>query len=157
MPTLWTKPRPIQEAEQRWFIGAHANVGGGCFNDSLAQPPFNWLRGKATALGLTFTNEFPTEPDAAMSPVSDSFAQFLKGWYALFRLGMRYHRPIGVPPKEKGAGVIETIDSTVFSRWRADQSYRPRSVRNWAKRNRVDPANITSSVRADDPSVSVGD
>lgn len=40
-PTLWTKttsniaaassppPRPLGEVEQRWFVGAHANVGGG--------------------------------------------------------------------------------------------------------------------------------
>jgi uncharacterized protein (DUF2235 family) len=49
-PTLWSnqgatsaKPRPIERTEQRWFIGAHANVGGGCFNDPLAQLPFNWL------------------------------------------------------------------------------------------------------------------
>jgi hypothetical protein len=28
---------PIERTEQRWFIGAHANVGGGCFDDPLAQ------------------------------------------------------------------------------------------------------------------------
>jgi hypothetical protein len=41
-PTLWTRsvpkdpnadqpraPRSLVEAEQRWFVGAHANVGGG--------------------------------------------------------------------------------------------------------------------------------
>ena len=39
-PTLWTKtteevpaattppPRPLSQVEQRWFVGAHANVGG---------------------------------------------------------------------------------------------------------------------------------
>jgi uncharacterized protein (DUF2235 family) len=60
-PTLWTnqgapnaKPRSMERTEQRWFIGAHANVGGGCFNDPLAQLPFKWLQGKAASLGLTF-------------------------------------------------------------------------------------------------------
>jgi hypothetical protein len=35
LPTLWTNvgapqaaPRPIERTEQRWFVGAHANVGG---------------------------------------------------------------------------------------------------------------------------------
>jgi uncharacterized protein (DUF2235 family) len=49
-PTLWTNqgapnatPRPVARTEQRWFAGAHANVGGGCFDDSLAQLPFRWL------------------------------------------------------------------------------------------------------------------
>lgn len=49
-PTLWTNqgatgatPRPMERTEQRWFVGAHANVGGGCFDDPLAQLPFKWL------------------------------------------------------------------------------------------------------------------
>jgi uncharacterized protein (DUF2235 family) len=51
MQTLWTNigaldapPRPIERTEQRWFIGAHANVGGGCFDDPLAQLPFERLQ-----------------------------------------------------------------------------------------------------------------
>ena len=39
-PTLWSnqvatsaRPRPIERTEQRWFVGAHANVGGGFFDD----------------------------------------------------------------------------------------------------------------------------
>ena len=47
-PTLWTKtarkgppnseatpPRMLPEVEQRWFVRAHANVGGGCESDLL--------------------------------------------------------------------------------------------------------------------------
>lgn len=41
-PTLWTKlsttvsaPRPLESVEQRWFAGAHANVGGGYPSDPL--------------------------------------------------------------------------------------------------------------------------
>lgn len=165
-PTLWTNmgaspdapPRPIERTEQRWFVGAHANVGGGCFTDPLAQLPLKWLEGKAAQLGLTFKDQFTTPTDAATAPISDSFSEFLWGWYHVLRLGIRYHRGIGVPPREEGAGVItinETIDSSVFSRWRADPSYRPRNLRRWAKTKGVDPATITSSVRADDPTVVV--
>ena len=47
-PTLWTvrtpkdanearaAPRSISNVEQRWFVGAHANVGGGYETDLLA-------------------------------------------------------------------------------------------------------------------------
>src|SRR5215469_10228916 len=45
-PTLWVKntpkagdtfpPRSIAQVEQRWFVGAHSNVGGGYENDLLA-------------------------------------------------------------------------------------------------------------------------
>ena len=48
-PTLWSvrkpkdpnsvyaPPRSMNSVEQRWFVGAHANVGGGCESDLLAQ------------------------------------------------------------------------------------------------------------------------
>jgi len=46
-PTFWTKTvkagktgaadRTIDKVEQRWFVGAHANVGGGHASDPLAQ------------------------------------------------------------------------------------------------------------------------
>jgi hypothetical protein len=167
LATPWTnqgattaKPRAIERTEQRWFIGAHANVGGGCFDDPLAQLSIKWLKGKATKLGLAFKDEFATEENAISAPISDSFAEFCSGWYRLLKLWIRYHRPIGVPPTDEGEGVKtinETIDSSVFSRWRADQTYRPRSLRKWAKAKGVDPAKITSSVRADDPTIAVDD
>jgi uncharacterized protein (DUF2235 family) len=166
-PTLWSnmgattaKPRPIERTEQRWFVGAHANVGGGCFNDPLAQLPFRWLERKATKLRLAFNDEFTPEADAATAPISDSFAEFAKGLYRPFKLWRRYHRPIGVPPIHEGEGVTtinETIDSSVFIRWRSDQRYRPRSLRSWAKTKGVDPAKIINSVRADNPNVAAGD
>jgi uncharacterized protein (DUF2235 family) len=166
-PTLWSnmgatsaKPRPIDRTEQRWFVGAHANVGGGRFNDSLAQLPLKWLEDKATKLGLAFKDEFAAEPDAAMAPITDSYARFAGGSYRLLTLGMRFYRPIGVPPASEGAGVTninETIDSSVFDRWRADKTYRPPGLQAWANMKGVDPGKITSSVRADDPAIAVGD
>jgi hypothetical protein len=73
---------------------------------------------------------------------------------------MRYHRLIGMPPRDEGEGVKtinETIDSSVFSRWRADPIYRPPGLRAWAESKGIDPAKIMSAVRADDPSVAVVD
>src|SRR5262245_2137391 len=58
-PTLWTvrhpkdpkaviaPPRPMSGVEQRWFVGAHANVGGGYETDLLNQAPLRWLMKKA--------------------------------------------------------------------------------------------------------------
>ena len=164
-PTLWTNqgatnaaPRPIERTEQRWFVGAHANVGGGCFNDPLAQLPFKWLERKALALGLTFKDEFPAEQNASAAPVSDSYSEFMWGLYRLFTFGRPYYRPIGVPPKEEGPGVAninETIDASVFERWRTDPAYRPPGLQSWIALKQVDPNKITGAVRADDPTVSV--
>jgi len=56
---LWTNfvPKQANEAdapqvdnryvEQRWFAGAHCNVGGGYQNDLLPQRPLAWLQEKA--------------------------------------------------------------------------------------------------------------
>jgi uncharacterized protein (DUF2235 family) len=166
-PTLWTNegatsaaPRPIERTEQRWFVGAHANVGGGCFDDPLAQLPFNWLSRKAAAVGLAFRDGFGVEPSTATAPISDSYAQFASGLYRLFTLGRAYYRPIGVPPKDEGDGVTninETIDASVFDRWRADKTYRPPQLETWAKSKQIDAGKITNSVRTDDPSVPVAD
>jgi uncharacterized protein (DUF2235 family) len=167
MPTLWTNqgaihatPRPIERTEQRWFVGAHANVGGGCFSDSLAQLPLKWLERKAATVGLAFKDEFIAEPNAAMAPISDSYAQMAGGLYRLLTLGIRYYRRIGLPPESEGPGVSninETIDSSVFDRWRADTTYRPSGLDAWAKRKSVDLDKIASSVQADNPTVTVTD
>lgn len=48
------QPRPLSGVEQRWFVGAHANVGGGYETDLLAQAPLRWMMKKAESQGLSF-------------------------------------------------------------------------------------------------------
>ena len=76
-PTFWTvrkprdpnatvaKPRPISSVEQRWFIGAHGNIGGGYPSDVLAQLPLQWLMRKASSHGLAFKNEVGLDGEIA--------------------------------------------------------------------------------------------
>jgi hypothetical protein len=45
--------------------------------------------------------------------------------------------------------INETIDASVFERWRFDASYRPVNLVEWAKRYCLDIDSMTSSVRAD--------
>lgn len=167
-PTLWTNlraqaatPRTIDKTEQRWFIGAHANVGGGCFDDTLAQLPFKWLERKAMSLGLTFSQDYPLETPCATAPISDSYAEFMYGWYRPMTFWIRHHRKVGEPMIEEGEKVNtinETIDSSVFDRWRSNPKYRPPSLRKWAKLKQIDdPGRITTSVLAYDPTVVVPD
>jgi uncharacterized protein (DUF2235 family) len=166
-PTLWSNQgatnaahRPVERTEQRWFVGAHANVGGGYFDDPLPQLPFKWLERKAANLGLTFRGDFDVDPAVKTAKVSDSYAEFMWGLYRLYTLDRRYYRPIGVPPGSEGDGVIninETIDASVFERWRDDAAYRPPGLQNWATAKSVDPATITASVRTDNPGVVVAD
>jgi uncharacterized protein (DUF2235 family) len=145
-PTLWKSAQPTTEAvEQRWFPGAHADVGGGYEDDLLPAPPLEWLAGRAAACGLEFINDrhlatahgktFPAinQPPAAfdldgkeyLSPVHDSYAEFLGGIYRVMRslpfMGGPVYRRMLVAVD----GLNQTIDETSFAKWRADAGYRP--------------------------------
>jgi uncharacterized protein (DUF2235 family) len=170
-PTLWSvrkpkdpnavyaAPRPINSVEQRWFVGAHANVGGGCESDLLAQIPLRWIMKKASTHGLAFRNDIEIDGDVLRAPISDSYDEFMKGAYS--KVYGRYSRAIGPDPEEREDGthtnVNETIDASVFNRWRALKGYRPPNLVAWAEARKVDPAALNSSARADNPSVAASD
>jgi uncharacterized protein (DUF2235 family) len=152
--TLWEAAHPVgtREVEQRWFPGAHANVGGGYQDDLLPDPPLKWIAEKGLALGLEFTDEFQMRlgraqcknalpedfklrGDEYLSPVRDSYKEFLRGIYRVLRtiaLRGRYYRPMLV------GGVGETIDETAHMKWAADPHYRPKNFA-FAGRRDVEP------------------
>ena len=167
-PTPWTQSRPVangqpeirrdfSSVEQRWFVGAHANVGGGYPSDDLPQIPLQWLAGKAEALGLTLRDTIEVDSGAELAPIADSYASFLAGSYRL--ASPRYHRPIGRPPVElEGywvATINETIDASVFKRWQSDPQYRPEGLKTWASRFGFNLGTACNAVRADDPSLAL--
>lgn len=162
-PTLWKKntpkngdtytPRTIDKVEQRWFVGAHANVGGGYESDLLAQIPLNWLMNKAIALGLIFKETVAIEGDPTTCPIRDSYGEMLNGIYEIVTLWKPFYRPIGAEPvnsiDDVTATINETIDATVFERWRNNEFYRPLNLLDWAKRRNVDPSVIYQSISTD--------
>jgi uncharacterized protein (DUF2235 family) len=171
-PTLWTvrrpkdsnvriaEPRPLTSVEQRWFVGSHDNIGGGRKNDPLANIPLRWIMKKASLHGLAFRNDVVDEDeDVLKADIYNSYSDFMCGIYA--RFSSPYLRPIGEPPKEQSDGthtiVNETIDVSVFDRWRSDSEYRPNNLVDWRKRRNVDIATLNKSVRADEPKEAVPD
>jgi uncharacterized protein (DUF2235 family) len=170
-PTLWTvrhpkdpkaviaQPRPMSGVEQRWFVGAHANVGGGYETDLLNQAPLRWLMKKAESHGLAFRSEVELDGDSVTAPIADSYGKFGYGIYHL--ISSPLYRPIGADPEVLDDGthptVNETIDTSVFKRWRADPAYRPKNLVEWAQRKKVDPAQLQTSVQADKPQEAVPD
>ena len=162
-PTFWTRtvpkgqpgspPRPLDQVEQRWFIGAHANVGGGYASDLLAQAPLKWLMDKASAAGLAFTSGLDIDTSNAAPPIADSYGQFAYGLYKY--ISQPFYRPVGTPPmvgtQATTNRINETIDASVFERWRADPAYRPGNLVDWAQRYSTDPAMLQTSVPATDP------
>jgi uncharacterized protein (DUF2235 family) len=165
-PTLWVKstpkggdtfsPRDLDHVEQRWFVGAHANVGGGYENDLLAQIPLQWIMNKAIAHGLQFKDTVVIDGDENTCPIHDSLKEMAHGIYEVVTLGKHYYRPIGAEPVDTGDAITttinETIDVTVFDRCRADPTYRPQNLVDWAKRKNVDPVTLKTSVLAKDAS-----
>lgn len=160
-PTLWTKlssteavPRLVECVEQRWFAGAHANVGGGYFSDPLSQPSLRWIMSKAKRLGLRVTEDLVSDENIN-SKIADSYGDFLKGAYR--RAYRPYFRPIDVgskptgKPNETEQSINETIDATVFERCRRDADYRPVNLMDWSKRKGVDLLGLKNSVLAENP------
>jgi len=170
-PTLWTKtvkkneesypPRPIENVEQRWFVGAHANVGGGYPNDVLAQIPLKWLMSKAIIHGLRFEREVSLDGDESRAAIADSYRDTFYGIYRMFR--RPFFRPIGRGPVvdthsgDVTTTINETIDSSVFDRWRRDSGYRPQNLIAWAKDLEVSVESRRQSIRADQPDAAVLD
>jgi uncharacterized protein (DUF2235 family) len=138
--------------EQRWFTGAHCNVGGGYRNDLLPQRPLAWMQEKAFACGLAFRSRvIVTDEDLDMPPC-DSYAAFLGGTWKILTLGRRYLRWVMSSPVRKDAhwkgvkkiedGWVETvnerIDLSVIRRCQQDPKYRPRNLQEWATRKQLD-------------------
>jgi uncharacterized protein (DUF2235 family) len=161
-PTLWSKsvvagvesrpPRPLDEVEQRWFVGAHANVGGGYADGLLAQIPLQWLMGKARDHGLVFRDTVVIDGDESKAPINDSFGEMLFGVYRALKLFRPFYRAIGAEPavidKTTTTMINETIDSSVFDRWRQDAAYRPANLVDWASRHKSDPGSLHGPVLA---------
>jgi uncharacterized protein (DUF2235 family) len=168
-PTFWTRTvendaapsqgPTLEQVEQRWFVGAHANVGGGYPSDILAQAPLKWLMDKATVHGLRFRSALEMDAPDTEAPIADSYASFGPSLLRLFR--KRFYRPVGAPPavgtKRTTSRINESIDASVFGRWRANPAYRPPNLRAWAEHFKLDPASLTRTVLASDPGVIVPD
>ncbi|WP_158886101.1 DUF2235 domain-containing protein [Rhodanobacter sp. L36] len=124
--TTATKKLEQIDIEQRWFIGAHADVGGGNDRDGagrkpdpLPDLPLAWLQQKAISCGLACRSIFVPAVDADSGVPRNSYAEFMDGIYKVFK-----------PPfnRSLGTGINEKVDASVWQRWRVDASYRPPSL-----------------------------
>lgn len=162
-PTFWTRtvkndatsrppPRALENVEQRWFVGSHGNIGGGLPSDALAQPPLRWLMEKSAALGLIFRSGFEMDTQVHNAPIFNSYANFLPAFLRPF--SPPFYRRVGAEPEvgttSTTSRINETIDASVFERWRTDPAYRPPNLSTWAQRFDVDPVSLTASVQASD-------
>lgn len=118
---LWNPDSALQnqKLEQRWFMGAHCDVGGGYADRRLSDMTLRWMQDKASDLGAGLTR-MELRPDNYMGPDTDSYARFLDGIYA--KKHARHYRQIG---KTKFGN--EVIDDSVNRRRKEDRSYEPQN------------------------------
>jgi uncharacterized protein (DUF2235 family) len=120
---VWTERKPENiDVEQRWFVGAHSNVGGGYDKqppDRLPNPALRWMQDKAELAGLGLRGKLEVRPEDCLAPIDDSYREFAFGTYKLL------HRPHDRP---FGEGVNEKVDASVWLRWKKEPSYRPGSL-----------------------------
>ncbi len=118
---LWTPSnKPDQTIEQRWFIGAHCDVGGGYPDRRLSDISLRWMQDRASESGLTMTLQ-DVAADNYLARLTDSYEGFLRGAYA--RMHPRYLRSIA--QTEFGN---EFIDESVLRRRRDDAAYAPQNL-----------------------------
>lgn len=120
--TLWNpKAKPQQVMEQRWFLGAHSDVGGGYADRRLSDITLRWMQEKVQAVGLELDPpHLPQVTDNYQVPLTDSYQRFLKGAYS--RLHARFYR--GVRQTTNGN---EVVDDTVELRRQSNLNYRPKN------------------------------
>jgi uncharacterized protein (DUF2235 family) len=132
-PTLWTAvPIPIPghqtSIEQRWFIGAHSDVGGS--GATLAAIAREWIVDEARKARLEIGPPTSGLTGAEWrSGPSDSYGSWLRHVAWLVPGRRPYLRPVNTAERE-------TLDPSILLRWDHDPTYRPSNpnLEPWVKR-----------------------
>jgi glutathione S-transferase len=110
-----------QKIGQVWFIGAHADVGGGypAAESRLSDETLSWMMKQLSSAGVSYATPLIYPPDARS-------------------VGQPIHTPWKNPPfdlmptspRKVMAG--DTLHASVAARWNADNAYRPASMAAFA-------------------------
>jgi len=113
-PTLWKlsdtvflDPTHQQKMEQRWFTGAHANIGGGYPDSGLSDLPLKWITEKAAAVGLCYSDPFTEKIEANHNGLITESRTF---FYKLFNPALRKIDLANLKSNE-------TVDESVWLRY----------------------------------------
>lgn len=134
-PALWEQQesgRAVgQVLEQRWFAGAHSNVGGGYTERELSDIALHWMASRALRSGLELmASGLPAPPDGPAPALEPAKVRLRNSHTGLYRLIPAYHRPIAERPTQH-----ESVDDSVRALWRARDEYRPPQLRRYFERH----------------------
>jgi uncharacterized protein (DUF2235 family) len=130
--TMWSntkQPAPDQTVEQRWFPGAHADVGGGYNDSKLYQNPLRWMQQKAQECGLRFTKDVVVERNAHLAPMHDSLRGFASGIYAKLPWIYPYYRPLQLGVNERFDPSVQERIASPEGKDELRQKYRPPALK----------------------------
>jgi|RhiMethySRZTD1v2_1073278.scaffolds.fasta_scaffold01551_17 uncharacterized protein (DUF2235 family) len=133
LASAWTK-----RIEQRWFVGAHSNVGGGYASNPLAQQPLAWLLDGARDAGLV-CDPLPKNPppDRRLGP-RDSFSEFATPFWTNVLRAKRTYRMID-PDPEIRAERRQRRESGAFMLVNVNEQVDPSAVEYYARQDTADP------------------
>jgi uncharacterized protein (DUF2235 family) len=133
LASAWTK-----RIEQRWFVGAHSNIGGGYASNPLAQQPLAWLLEGARDAGL-ICDPFPKNavPDKRLGP-RDSFVEFATPYWTTALRAKRSYRIID-PDPEIRAERRRRNESSAFMLVNINEQVDPSAIEYYARQDHVEP------------------
>lgn len=123
---------------QCWFVGAHANIGGGYPDNLLATRPLEWIIEGANKVGLETRELLTSKLAARNTDVRDSYAEFAAPLWANLIRAKRNYRPI-VRADDVRSGyslreISEEIDDSVIEIAEKSTDYAPANLLTHVRR-----------------------
>lgn len=119
--TLWTSPpKAGQIIEQRWFAGAHGDLGGTYPDRDLADISLAWIQRRSMRKGLAIKPGVIPGQHNVLSRIHDSFSECFVGFRKWIH--PRFYRPV----MQTGTDT-EVLDGSVDTRLLHSPTYRPKN------------------------------
>jgi hypothetical protein len=111
--TAWDSRAGIKQV---WFVGAHADVGGGysAQESRLSDIALEWMMKQLAEVGVRLATPLTYKPEPLIAPAIHQ--PWSKAPFAL------------LPRSPRQVSGADTIHDSVLRRWQADSSYRPQSM-----------------------------
>ena len=141
-------PKFINQIEQKWFPGAHSNIGGGYDSNHAAIGPFKWVMEGAVNKGLVFENYINFSKESEFDKKSkirnvnptyeDSFLTFMGVIWPHFLREKRNFRQMllldDYRSKSTLMNVNESISDELVYRAKEDREYCPPNLKSYTER-----------------------
>ena len=111
--TVWDSRAGIKQV---WFVGAHADVGGGysAQESRLSDIALEWMMKQLAEVGVRLATPLTYKPEPLIGPAIHQ--PWSKTPFAL------------LPRSPRQVASTDTIHDSVLRRWQADSSYRPQAL-----------------------------